>query len=375
MADRIKEAVIIGAGIGGMAAALAMATCGIDVRLVEVDPDWSVYGAGITITGATLRAFRDLGLLDAIREHGFLATGAHMFRYDGVLLTTSVAEPIEPGLPASGGIMRPKLHRIMTDQVRARGIRVSLGATVGSIRQLPDAVELALSNGETLRCGLVVGADGIYSTTRRHVSAAPVKPVYTGQMSWRIVGRRPADLEVAQFYFGHRHIGGIIPCSNEEVYAFVLNPEATPRRVPDEDKASYVRDLLADFGGLMGELRDEITRASEIVQRPFEYALQPLPWHAGRVTLLGDAAHATTAHLASGAGLAVEDAIVLAEELDRRPRDVTAALAAFERRRFQRCRMVVESSVAIGQAQLDNLPSERIGMMMGKAMHALAEAI
>jgi 2-polyprenyl-6-methoxyphenol hydroxylase-like FAD-dependent oxidoreductase len=125
----------------------------------------------------------------------------------------------------------------------------------------------------------------------------------------------------------------------------------------------------------MAELRDGISAKSSIVARPFESAIQPRPWNVGRVVLIGDAAHATTPHLASGAGMAVEDAIVLADEITRHGDDVPVALAAFTERRFERCRLIVESSVSIGERQLAHARADEIGMLMGKAMHALAQPI
>jgi 2-polyprenyl-6-methoxyphenol hydroxylase-like FAD-dependent oxidoreductase len=348
---------------------------GIAVDIVEIDPDWKVYGAGITITGPTLRAFRDLGLLDAIAEQGFLSVGAHMHLFNGTLLSTTAQLPIEPGLPAAGGIMRPKLHQIMSEAVRREGATVKLGVSLEKLDQDEAGVDVTLTDGTHVRYDLVVGADGVYSKLRGLLFPHSVEPVYTGQMSWRVVGSRPPEMDVAHFYFGHLHIGGIVPCSQSEVYAFILHPEPNPRRIPDEEKAGFVKNLLKDFGGFMGKLRDDITDTSSIVQRPFEYALQLLPWHVGRVVLVGDAVHATTAHLASGAGIAVEDALVLAEELARGGGSVEQALGAFEKRRFERARMVVETSVAICNRQLENAPAEEIGMMMGKAMHSLAAAI
>jgi 2-polyprenyl-6-methoxyphenol hydroxylase-like FAD-dependent oxidoreductase len=125
----------------------------------------------------------------------------------------------------------------------------------------------------------------------------------------------------------------------------------------------------------MARVRDGITASSSIVQRPFDYALQPLPWHEGRIILIGDAVHATTAHLASGAGIAVEDGLVLAEELARAAGDVSAAFLAFEARRFERCKFVVETSVAICKRQLENAHPQEIGMLMAQAMHYLARPI
>lgn len=375
MIKGLRRALIVGGGIGGMASAIALRQHGVAVDLVELDPDWKVYGAGITITGPTLRAFRELGLLDAIAEQGFMSVGAHIHLFDGTLISTTSQLPVEAGLPSAGGIMRPRLHKIMSSQVRALGVSVRLGTTVLSLEQDHDQVHVALSDGSAARYDLVIGADGIYSPLRGTLFPNAVEPAYTGQMSWRVVAPRPSGMDVAHFYFGHAHVGGIVPCSRDEVYAFVLHPEPNPRRLPDAEKAAFLRALFADFGGLLGEIRDGITDSSSIVQRPFEYALQPLPWHVGRVVLIGDAAHATTAHLASGAGIAVEDSLVLADELGRADGDLVAGLRAFEVRRFDRCRFVVDTSVGIGRMQLDRVPPDLIGREMGKAMHKLAEAI
>ena len=375
MIQGLDRVLIVGGGIGGMAAAIALLKQSVAVDIIDVDPEWKVYGAGITITGPTLRAFRDLGLLDAIAEHGFLSVGARMHLFNGTQLAEVQELPVEPGLPSAGGIMRPRLHQIMSDLVRRLGADVRLGLTADSLDQDATGVDVTFSDGERRRYDLVVGADGIYSKTRGMLFEEPVEPVYTGQMSWRVVSPRPPELNMSMFYFGHENIAGTVPCSHSEVYSFILNPEPNPRRVPDAEKADLLKGLLADFGGDMARIRDGITAESSIVQRPFDYALQPLPWHKGRVVLIGDAVHATTAHLASGAGIAVEDALVLAQELERADGDVVAALRAYEARRFERCKFVVESSVGICRAQLAHAPAQEIGARMGEAMHRLAEAI
>jgi 2-polyprenyl-6-methoxyphenol hydroxylase-like FAD-dependent oxidoreductase len=375
MIRSLNRVLIIGGGIGGMASAIALRKQGVDVEIVESDPDWKVYGAGITITGPTLRAFRDLGLLDAIKEQGYCASGQRIFLFDGTPIGEQDVPKLEPGLPASGAIMRPILHRIMSGEVRRLGVTVRLGITAASFTQKTDGVAVTFSDGTRGDYGLAIGADGIYSQTRAMLFPDAVQPTYTGQMSWRVVAPHPPGLDRSEFFFGHTNIGGINPCSQNEVYGFILNPAPEPRRIPDAEQAEYLKGLMADFSGSMAVIRDGIGPHSSIVQRPFEYCLQPAPWHMGRIILIGDAAHATTPHLASGAGIAVEDALVLAEELDRCDGDIEAGLVAFTERRFERCRFVVESSVAIGKRQLENAPPQEIAERMGKAMHYLAGAI
>ena len=371
----IERALIVGGGIGGMAAAIALRKRGVEVDLIDIDPDWKVYGAGITITGPTLRAFRDLGLLDAIRKEGFFVEGQRIFLYDGTLLAEQSPPPAAPGLPAAGGIMRPKLHQIMAAEVRKLGVDVRLGITVAAIDDQPAAAVVRFSDGLESRYDIVVGADGIYSKLRSMLFPDAAEPVYCGQMSWRVVAPRPHDMVRSEFFFGSKVIGGINPCSDTEVYAFALHPEPNPQRIPEADQPAFLRALLKDFGGHMGVIRDGIDSSSSIVGRPFEYAFQPKPWNVGRVVLIGDAAHATTPHLASGAGIAVEDGLVLAEEMERCAGDVLAGLEAFTERRFERCRYVVDQSVKIANIELEGASPQEIGALMGEGMAYLARTI
>ena len=374
-ANKAKKVLIIGGGIGGMACAITLGKLGLPVDLIDIDPDWKVYGTGLTITGPTLRAFRDLGLLDAIGKAGYLSRGGRMFLFNGTFLDENIERPVEPGLPSAGGIMRPKLHQIMSDEVRRSGANVRLGLTVDRIDNREDGASVTFSDGSAGDYSVVVGADGIYSKVRSMLFPAGVSPSYTGQVCWRVVAHRPPEMDFSEFYFGHAVTAGIVPCSASEMYSFILEPKPDPTRVPEDEQPAYVRALLADFGGRMAVLRDGITSESSIVPRPFEAAIQHRPWNVGRVVLIGDAAHATTPHLASGAGMAVEDAIVLADEIVRHGDDIPAALAAFTERRFERCRFIVESSVSIGERQLAHARPDEIGMLMGKAAHALAQPI
>lgn len=366
---------VLGGGIGGMATAIALRRSSVDVEIVEIGPEWKVYGAGLTITGPTLRAFRDLGLLDEIARVGFFSVGSHLYLFDGTLLTETLTPPVEPGLPASGGIMRPKLHDIMSRIVLQSGVGVRVGLTATAFDQDDQGVDVTFSDGSSHRYALVVAADGIYSDARRLLFRDAVHPAYCGQMSWRVVAPRPADMNVANFFFGHQYSGGIIPCSPTEVYAFLLQPEKIPTRVADRDLHAVLKGLLSDFGGSMAVVREGITAESSIVRRPFEFAFQSRPWHKGRVVLLGDAAHATTPHLASGAGMAVEDALVLVHELQNHDWDVPRALEAYTARRYERCKFIVDTSVHISQRQLQRAPSREIGELMGQAIHRLAEPI
>jgi 2-polyprenyl-6-methoxyphenol hydroxylase-like FAD-dependent oxidoreductase len=368
----LRRVLIVGGGIGGMATAMRFSQAGIAVDLIDLDPDWKVYGAGITITGPTLRAYKQLGLLDDIRQHGAISNGSRIFRFDGLHLRDLDEPALEEGLPATGGIMRPVLHKIMQSHVRASGANVRLGLTVSTLASDDGGVDVTFSDGSTGRYDLLVGADGIYSGVRALAFPGAVRPALTGQGCWRITTARPPALDRGEMYFGGEFPAGITPCSSNDVYLWLLTPHVDDRIITDDELRKMMRAHMAPFGGSAGWMRDQIKDDSWINYRPLEAAIQPAPWHEGRVVLLGDAAHATTPHLASGAGIAVEDALVLTEELTKAGVDVATGLASYSARRFPRCKDVVDTSVAVGALQLNHGSPEAIGGMIGGALYRLA---
>lgn len=358
---------IVGGGIGGMASAIRFAELGAQVDLIDIDPDWRVYGAGITITGPTLRAYRRLGLLDAIKAQGAITTKTRFFRYDGVHIHDLEEPVIEEGLPATGGIMRPVLHHIMQDRVRALPVSVRLGITVSALdRKAGGGVDVTFSDGTQAAYDLVVGADSVFSGVRRLAFAHMSEAVPTGQGCWRISIRKPPELKMSEFYLGGPNPCGITACADDMIYMWMLTPHVSREaHFTDEELFTTFKGLLDGYGGNAGWIRDTMTREDWINYRPLAAILQPRPWSNGSIVLLGDAVHATTPHLASGAGMAVESALVLAEELDKAD-TMAAGLAAYEERRFDRCRDIIETSIAVGNLQLAHgRPEDHAALLEG----------
>lgn len=367
----IGSALVVGGGIGGMAAAISLAERGVKVELIDLDPDWRVYGAGITITGATLRAYKRLGMVGDIAREGAIAPGSAVFTFFGRFLHDLDEPPLEEGLPATGGIMRPVLHHLMQDRVRAAGCKVRLGITVDELTNVEGGVDVVFSDGTSGTYDLVIGADSVRSRVRDLKFPHMGEPEYTGQGCWRISIAKPPTLEKGEMYFGHKYTVGITRCGVDAVYLWMLTPhERREKHFDDEELFTGMKERLADFGGSAGWIRDNMTRDDWINYRPLAAKIQPRPWHDGRVVLLGDAVHATTPHLASGAGMAVESAIVLADELAAAG-SAEEALLAYEDRRFERCRDIVESSIAIGAAQLAGADGATVGGMIAAAAHRL----
>jgi 2-polyprenyl-6-methoxyphenol hydroxylase-like FAD-dependent oxidoreductase len=368
----INTALIVGGGIGGMAAAIALAKTGVTVTLIDIDPEWRVYGAGITITGPTLRAYKRLGLIDAIKAQGAITNGSKIFRYDGLFLNALDEPALEEGLPATGGIMRPVLHAIMQAQVRALEINVTLGISVDALENMGQGVDVRFSDGSSGTFDLVIGADGIFSKVRSIAFPNAVLPQPTGQGCWRITMPRPPEFDRGEMYFGHANTAGITACADDQVYMWMLTKGSPSDWIPEAEQHDRLAAHMADFGGNIAWMRDRMTSQTWINYRPLEAAIQPAPWANGRIVLVGDAAHATTPHLASGAGIAVEDGIVLAEELTVPGRSVEESLAHYTARREPRCRDVVETSIAVGTMQLAGAGPQEVGKLIGGALHRLA---
>lgn len=372
----VSNVLVVGGGIGGMSAALALAQRGVAVTLIDSDPAWRVYGAGITITGMSLRAFDDLGVLDDIRERGFVHDGMRPLKFTGEPLGPPMRAP--PGSPPvfhGGGIMRPVLHDILSSRVRAADIDVRLGVTADAFDQDDDGVEVSFSNGETARYDLVIGADGIFSKTREMIFPDAPKPQFTGQGCWRIVADRPSQIDRAEIYFGGPLKLGISPISQDQMYVFLLEHVPGNPRFAPETHVEHLSRLTEPFGGNVPAIRAGLGEDSQIVYRPLEWLLLDDPWYKGRVVLIGDAAHATTPHMASGAGLAVEDGLALAQELTKvgdGACDVSAALRSFMNRRFARAKLVVETSVGSGEVEMAGGDRQQQTGMLASATKALA---
>jgi 2-polyprenyl-6-methoxyphenol hydroxylase-like FAD-dependent oxidoreductase len=367
---------IIGGGFSGMSAAIQLRRQGHEVDLVEIDPGWRSYGAGISLGGATLRAFRTLGMLDAFLAHGSATDGVHLCAPHG----PKVAEIPTPRIagaevPGGGAIMRPVLARILADATRASGAQVFLGCSFTSIEQDAEGVEVGFTDGQRRRYDLVIGADGLYSQVREAVFPQAPKPQYSGQAVWRAVLPRPPEIETATMWMGPRIKPGVNPVSMTEMYLFVTEPRPTNEHVDPNTFAAHLRGLLADFPApTLQAIREQIGPDSQIVFRPLEGLLMPRPWFSGRVVLIGDTVHATTPHLASGACIGIEDALVLAEELGRAA-GVNEALAAFEARRWERCRMVVQNSARLGEIEVAGGDKEEHARIMRESLMALAQPI
>lgn len=346
---------VIGGGIGGLTSAIALRARGFDVDLIERDPDWSVYGVGIIQQSNVVRAMAELDLLDEYLSAGCGFEHVEIYIPTGQCVAKVPTPQLVPGKPANVGIARPALQKVLADRARNAGTSIRLGVTAEALDEDENGVAARFSDGSSGRYDLVVAADGIYSITRSQLFPDAPAPEFTGQSVWRHNFPRPSDHQGLWVFNGPTGVG-LVPMSDSQMYMFVTTPEPDNRRYAEDELAAAMRSKLASVPApQIQALAAQITDNDEIVYRPLETFFLSGPWHKGRVVLLGDAVHASTPHLGQGAGMAIEDAIVLADELTRSatPQD---AFEAYRARRFERCRYIVTASLAIGDGQIGRGP-------------------
>ncbi|MEV5980948.1 FAD-dependent monooxygenase [Streptomyces sp. NPDC052114] len=341
-----RTAVIVGAGVAGLTAATALARDGWHVEIAEIGPPEAPSGWGLCLTGPSLRALDRLGLADTCLAEGYgMSTITHMDVAGESAGEVELPRLIGARRPAMAGIARPVLHRVLRAEAERCGAVIHHGVTVVAVDQERESVRVRLSDGSVRRVALLVGADGIRSSVRGLLGLeAPL--AFHGQMVWRALVPRPAWATGIHQFAGTADTAGLVPLSDRQAYVFLTENGVEPSVLPDAELAPRLRHLLEPFPGRVEEIRSLVRASESVVRRPVFTALLEGAWNRGNGVVIGDAAHAPAPQMASGAALAVEDGLVLAQELARHG-SVGAGLDAFVDRRTRRCRSLVETSVSI----------------------------
>jgi 2-polyprenyl-6-methoxyphenol hydroxylase-like FAD-dependent oxidoreductase len=273
-------------------------------------------------------------------------------------------------------IGRPALHHVLLGGAQELGVSITMGTSVASLNQRGDCIEVAFPNGQKATYDLVVGCDGAHSAVRQKTFDRVPDASFTGLAVWRATMRRPPEIDCMRIFYGPRTKAGINPHSRDEMFLFLVQPIEDDRRLPPDRMHLVLHELLHDFSAdVMSYVRAHLGDPDTIDYRPMNSFLLPSPWCRGRVVVIGDAAHTTTPHLATGAGIAIEDAIVLAE-LIATESSVAALSDRFMARRFARCRLVVETAVKLGEMEKDpTIPIEAHFDLMRATFRRLAEPI
>ena len=353
----VSSVLVAGAGLAGTATAIGLAATGVAVDLIDVKPEITAVGSGITMQGNGLRELRRLGVWDDVLAAGYPFNSLGLRAPDpaGTLLAEIPdARTGGPDLPATVGLPRPALARIMADRAVATGAKLRLGTRVSSLSQDDGGVDVVFSDGSAGRYDLVVGADGIRSATRRMIGISD-EPRPTGMGIFRAFGPRPASVTRTDLYYGGPcYIAGYCPTGEDTLYAYVVEDAQDRSALTPAERLAAMRALAGSYHGPWDDILPTLTDPATVSYTLFESLVVPAPWNRGRVVLIGDAAHACPPTLAQGGAQALEDATVLTELLLSRDSLDDALWAAFTARRFDRAKTVVEASCQLGQWQLDH---------------------
>ena len=314
----VKKVLVVGGGIGGQAVAIAFAKKGVSVEIAERLEEYNVYGVGIIQQANALKALDKIGIADEAMKRGFPYGQVKMFTAGGH--NVGVAGPPPMGkYPSHNGVSRRILHDVMYDEAINAGVKYRMGLTVKSIENNEDCVSVVFTDDSEGTYDILIGADGINSEVRKMVFGE-FKPNYMGLSVWRYAFKKHEDLDTGYMYYGKRSKIGFIPMSEDSMYMFLVSSEGADN--PWIEKSAYIpmmKDYLSEFPiKIAQDVMEQMTDPDLVNYRPLEASHLPDPWYKNRVIIIGDGAHATVPQLGSGAALAIEDAVVLVDELENR---------------------------------------------------------
>lgn len=346
-----KHVLIAGGGIGGLTAALALLRRGFDVSIFEQAKELKEIGAGVQLGPNGVRVLCELGLEEAARRLGVDAQAKEV-RVWNTGKTWPLFNLGEESMSRYGApylmMHRADLHSMLLAAVREiKPDACIVNSRVSGFEQDADGVTLNLEDGRRIRGDALVGADGLHSATRKALFG-PDKPQFTGGCCWRgIIDtknlpehlRRPVGVN----WVGPNGHVILYPVRSGRLLNFVGHIERDNWAGESWTEEGRVEELQADYAGW----HDDIQTIVGHIEIPYKWALflrEPLEhWSRGRVTLLGDACHATLPYLAQGANMAIEDGMVLARALDEFD-EIPEALQRYENARKERATRIVRKS-------------------------------
>ncbi|HEY9424384.1 MAG TPA: FAD-dependent monooxygenase, partial [Microterricola sp.] len=254
----VSRVAIAGGGVAGIAAAILLAEGGVHVDVFEQKPDPGALGSGITLQGNALRVFGRLGIWPAVKDasYSFDVLGIRAPGPEAPVLA-QIPDQRTGGedYPATAGMYRPDLARILTERAREVGANIHLGSTVVSFDQDADGVDVTSSGGRTDRYDILIGADGLHSGIRSMLGI-DTRPQRTGMGIWRAFVPRPESVTHTDLYYGGpAFIAGYCPTGEDTMYAYLVEEAQDHGDLDETERIELMRALSHGYGGPWEEIR------------------------------------------------------------------------------------------------------------------------
>lgn len=349
----MKKIIIIGGGIGGLCTAIALQQNGFDVTVYEKVKKLGEVGAGLTLWSNAIRALRALGIADAVISAGSVVNHSQIRAANGDILYDARMGEFEKqfGEPVVA-IHRAALHEILIAALKPGTLKLGIGFT--RFEQNAEKVTVYFDNGDLESADLLIGADGVHSAVRRQMFP-DINLRYSGYTAWRgvVETENEAALGLTSESWGMGARFGIVRVDKSRIYWFAtFNQPAGEKSTGEQRKAKLLR-LFRNWHEPIHHLLD-VTPAEVILQNDIHDIPPVASWTEGRVTLLGDAAHATTPNMGQGACMAIESAYVLSRSL-KVESDHRSVLRRYENERHERTAWITNTSWMIGRGgQIEN---------------------
>lgn len=342
----MKQFTILGGGIAGLTAAIALRRIGIPAQVFEAAPEIKPVGAGLVLAANAIKGYVKLGIAEKIIARGRLLPTFSILDNRGRKIAYADADAIAQKYGLHNfAIHRPELHEALMAELDPAQLHVNKSAL--RVEQNGDKATLYFQDGTSHETDYLIVADGIHSPIRRQLVPGST-PRYAGYTCWRAVTDNPGlSLTGATETWGAEGRFGIVPLAGNKIYWFacVNAPQNDPamRAMQPEGLQRIFQKFHDPIPAILRHTPDDSLLWNDIID------LKPIPRFAfGNIVLIGDAAHATTPNMGQGACQAIEDAVILADELAAHD-SPAAAFASFERRRLPRTHYIVNNSWTLGK--------------------------
>jgi 2-polyprenyl-6-methoxyphenol hydroxylase-like FAD-dependent oxidoreductase len=341
---RKTKVLIIGAGIGGLATAISLRRAGFEVDTFEAAPVLRGIGAGITLWANATRGLEKLGLLSKALEKSANFTALDVKNQSGeLLMRADISKYKSPSICLHRGELIELLRQASPPET------IHLGKTFQRFEQTESGVTAIFTDGSSASGDILIGADGINSRVRAQLKGE-TKPVYRGYAIWRATVKFDAsfsDADIPSETFGVGNRFGLVPIGKNHFYWYATANQREGQILPARERKTKMLEFFASWHAPIPQII-EATPAEAILHNDCYDRPPEANWSAGKVCLIGDAAHSTTPNLGQGGCMALEDSIVLANCLQDASSAPGEAFREFERLRYKRAKLINRRSLLVG---------------------------